>query len=92
MYLLLAFLPHAQREHSMEVRTGDSQQGSVSRDPLVIGYQHHITELAVLPLLVEALQHRHSLIHTAENLPTQRNNTLTTGLFKGASKIPLDSV
>lgn len=68
MYLLLAFLPHAQSEHSMEVRAADGQQGSVSTQPLVVSNQHHITELAVLPLLVEALQDLCRLIHPAEHL------------------------
>lgn len=83
MYLLLAFLPHAQSEHGVEVRAGDGQQGSVSRDPLVVCHQHHIAELAVLPLLIEALQHLHSLIHPAEHLPTQHaDNRFEEGLIK----------
>lgn len=73
MYLLLAFLPHAQSEHSVEVWAGDGQQGPVSRDPLVVGHQHHITELAGLPLLVKTLQDLHRLILAAEHL--QRNTT-----------------
>lgn len=74
VYLLLVFLPHAQGEHRMEVWAGDGQQGSVSRDPLVISHQYHITELAVPPLLVETLQHLRSLIHPAKDL---RHNTTT---------------
>lgn len=68
MYLLLTFLLHAQCEHGMEVWTGNSQQGSVSRDALIISHQNHITELLVLPLFIEALQNLHRLIHTAKNL------------------------
>lgn len=70
-YLFLVFLLHTQGEHSMEVRAGDGQQGSVSRDALVIGNQNHIAELAVLPLLVKTLQQLCSLFHPAEHLQTQ---------------------
>lgn len=68
VYLLLTFLLHAQCEHGMEVWTGDSQQGSVSRDSLVLSHQDHIAEPPVLPLFIEALQDLHRLIHTVENL------------------------
>lgn len=68
VYLLLTLLLHAQGEHGMEVWTGDSQQGSVSRDSLVISHQNHIAEPPVLPLFIEALQDLHRLIHTVENL------------------------
>lgn len=62
------FLLHAHCEHSMEVWTGNSQQGSVSRDSVVISHQDHIAEFPVLPLFIEALQDLHGLIHTVENL------------------------
>lgn len=62
-YLLLALLPHAQGEHGMEVGTGEGQEGSVSRDPSLIGDQHHVTEVAVLPLLIKAVQDLRSLAH-----------------------------
>lgn len=65
-------LPHAQGEHGMEVWTGNGQQGSVSGDPLVISEQHHITELVLLPLLIEALQNLHSLVLRVKYLPTQK--------------------
>lgn len=61
--------PHAQGEHSLEVWAGNGQQGSVSRDPLAICDQDHIAELVLLPLLIEALQHLHSLVIWVENLP-----------------------
>lgn len=68
MYLLLTFLLHAQCEHSMEVWAGNSQQGSVSRDSLVVSHQDHVAEFPVLPLFIEALQDLHRLIHTVEHL------------------------
>lgn len=68
VYLLLTFLLHAQGEHSMEVWAGNSQQGSVSRDLLVVRHQDHVAEFPVLPLFIEALQDLHRLIHTVENL------------------------
>lgn len=77
-YLLLVLLLHAQSKHSIEIRAGDRQQGSVSGDALVFSHEDHIAELAVLPLLVEALQQFSGMIHAAENLQTQHNITLTT--------------
>lgn len=71
-YLFLVFLPHTQGEHSMEVWAGDGQQGSVSRDALVIGHQNHIAELVVLSLLVKTLQQLCSLFCTVKHLQTQR--------------------
>lgn len=55
-YLLLALLPHAQGEHGMEVGAGEGQEGSVSRDLSLISDQHHVAEVAVLPLLIQAVQ------------------------------------
>lgn len=75
-YLVLALFPHARGEHRVEVWAGDGQQGSVSRDPLVVSHQHHVTELAAVPLLIETLQHLQSLIHPAEHLQTQRRNVV----------------
>lgn len=66
----------------MEVWAGDSQQGSVSRNPLVIGHQDHITELAVLPLFIETSQDFNRLIHTAEHLQHRGQNILYF-FFKG---------
>lgn len=79
-YLILPFFPHAQGEHRVEVWAGDSQQGSVSRDPLVVSHQHHVTELAVAPLLIETLQHLQSLIHPTEHLSTQCRNVVLMSL------------
>lgn len=70
-HLFLVFLPHTQGEHSLEIWAGDGQQGSVSRDTLLISHQNHITELAVLPLLVKTLQQLCSYVHPAEHLQTQ---------------------
>lgn len=74
-YLLLVLLLHAQSKHSIEIRAGDRQQGSVSGDALVFSHEDHIAELAVLPLLVEALQHFSGMIHPAENLQTQTTSS-----------------
>lgn len=63
LYLLLALLPHAEGEHGMEVGTGEGQEGSVSRDLLLISDQHHVTEVAVLPLFIKAVQDLRSLAH-----------------------------
>lgn len=56
LYLFLALLPHAEGEHGMEVGTGEGQERSVSGDLLLISDQHHITEVAVLPLFIKAMQ------------------------------------
>lgn len=63
LYLLLVLLPHAQGEHGMEVGTGEGQEGSVSGDPLLVSHQHHIAEVAVLPLFIKTMQDLRSLAH-----------------------------
>lgn len=78
-YLILTFLPHAQREHGVEIRAADGQQGSVGDDSPVVGHQHHVAQLAVLPLLVEAVQQLVSLIAPAEHLATQNHSAMTSG-------------
>lgn len=90
MHLLLTFLLHAQREHSVEVWTGNSQQGSVSRDSLVISHQNHIAEFPVLPLFIEALQDLHRLIHTVENLhPISKKKKRKKGIVLSVKHISI---
>lgn len=67
-YLLLVLLLHAQAEHGLEVWAADGQHRPVGPDPPAIRHQNHVTEPALLPLLVQTLQNLHGLVRRAEHL------------------------
>ena len=78
-HLGLVLLPHGQGEHGVEVRTGHGQHSPVGRDALLVGQQHHVTELAALSLIVQTLQNHACLLDAAVRLGGDTHTQTQTG-------------